>query len=166
MQFSIGVEYALHCLLYLVDRPAGESLAVKELSTFQGISQSYLSKIFTKLKKAGIVRSTPGVKGGYELARNPKEISFWDVIEAIEGNSSFFQCSGILKSIVINTKEEVEHFSGDCPCIIKFVMLEAEEQMKNFLRERSLFWLNEEVKKVVPEERSQLIKKWFNQTKK
>lgn len=64
--------------------------------------------MFTKLKKAGIVRSTPGVKGGYELSKNSKDISFWDVVEAIEGSSNMFQCSGILKNIVINTEEEIE----------------------------------------------------------
>jgi len=166
LQFSIGVEYALHCLLYLVERPAGEALSVKDISAFQGISESYLSKVFTKLKKAGIVRSTPGVKGGYELSRNPKNISFWDVIEAIEGSSNMFQCAGILKNIVINTEEDVEALSENCPCIIKNVMYEAEEQMRIFLRERSLYWLSEEVKKVVPEERSLAVKNWFNKGKK
>ncbi|ADO81878.1 RrF2 family transcriptional regulator [Ilyobacter polytropus] len=161
LQFSIGVEYGLHCLLYLVDHPEGKAISVKELSTFQGISETYLSKVFTKLKKSGIVRSTPGVKGGYELARDSKDISFWDVIEAIEGNSNLFQCAGILKSTVINTEEEVEKYSGDCPCIIKNVMLDAEEQMRIYLREKSLYWLNEKVKEEVSETRIEATKKWF-----
>ena len=164
MQFSIGVEYALHCLLYLVDRPSGSAIAVKNLSFFQGISESYLSKVFTKLKKAGIVVSTPGVTGGYELARDPKNISFWDVVEAIEGSSNLFQCAGILKTMVINTEEEIEKYSGDCPCIIKDVMLDAEEQMRKYLREKSLYWLNEEVKKVISKEKSEAIKNWFEST--
>lgn len=166
MKFSIGVEYALHCLLYLVDRPSGAAIAVKNLSSFQGISESYLSKVFTKLKKAGIVRSTPGVTGGYELARDPKNISFWDVVEAIEGSSNLFQCEGILKTMVINTDEEIEKYSGDCPCIIKDVMLDAEEQMRKYLREKSLYWLNEEVKKVISKEKSEAIKNWFESTPK
>jgi Rrf2 family protein len=166
LQFSIGVEYALHCLLYLVDRPSGATLSVKDLSSFQGISESYLSKVFTKLKKAGIVKSTPGVTGGYELARDPKTISFWDVVEAIEGSSNLFQCAGILKNIVINTDEEIEKYSGDCPCIIKNVMLDAEEQMRKYLKEKSLYWLNEEVKNVLSKEKSEAIKKWFETSKK
>lgn len=166
MQFSIGVEYALHCLIYLVGRPAGETLGVKELATFQGISESYLSKAFTKLRKAGIVRATPGVKGGYELARDSKNISFWDVIEAIEGSSHLFQCAGILKSMIINDEEQVAKFSGDCPCLIKNVMLDAEEQMRKYLRERSLYWLNEEVNKEIPEDEGKAIKEWFDNAKK
>ena len=166
MQFSIGVEYGLHCLLYLVDSPQGKSISVKDLSTFQGISESYLSKVFTKLKKAGIVRSTPGVKGGYELARNAKDISFWNVIEAIEGSSNLFQCAGILKNIIINTDEEIKKYSGDCPCIIKNVMFDAEEEMRKYLRDKSLYWLSEEVKKVVPKGNGEAVKKWFESSKK
>ena len=78
MQFSIGVEYAMHCLLYMVDIPSGKSVGVKELAKYQGVSETYLSKIFTKLRKSGITKSTPGVKGGYELARPADNICFWD----------------------------------------------------------------------------------------
>lgn len=76
MQYSIGVEYALHCLVYLIDHTEDSSIGIKELSTFQGVSETYLSKIFSKLSKNGIVSSVPGVKGGYKLAKSPEEISF------------------------------------------------------------------------------------------
>jgi len=63
MQFSIGVEYALHCLLYMVDIPSVKAVGVKDLAAFQGVSETYLSKTYTKLRKAGIVRSIIGVNG-------------------------------------------------------------------------------------------------------
>ena len=69
MQLSIGVEYALHSLFYLLGLPQGKVIGIKELSALHGISETYLSKVFTRLRKGGIVRSVPGVKGGYELAR-------------------------------------------------------------------------------------------------
>lgn len=62
---------------------------------------AYLSKIFSKLQKAGIVKSISGVNGGYQLAKNPEEISFWDVLEAIEGSSYFFQCADIRERIYL-----------------------------------------------------------------
>lgn len=166
MQFSIGVEYGLHCLLYLVGRPAGSTLGVKELASFQGISESYLSKVFTKLRKAGIVRATPGVKGGYELARDAKNISFWDVVVAIEGNSNLFQCAGILNNVIINDDDFQAESLDQCPCLIKEVMLEGEEKMREYLRGKSLYWLNEEVNKKIPEGRSKAIKEWFDKAKK
>src|SRR6478752_1530243 len=95
MQYSIGVEYGLHCLVYLIDIPPDSTIGIKELSAFQGISETYLSKIFSKLTKAGIVSSVPGVKGGYKLAKSPEDISFWDVVEAVEGATPIFQCKNI-----------------------------------------------------------------------
>jgi len=97
MQFSIGVEYAFHSLFYMVDLPEHKTIGIKEIARLNRITESYLSKVFAKLQKAGIVRSIAGVKGGYELARSAENISFWDVIEAIEGSSWFFRCAEIRK---------------------------------------------------------------------
>ncbi|MGE6376105.1 RrF2 family transcriptional regulator [Peribacillus muralis] len=144
MQFSIGVEYALHCLTYFVDTPSGTTIGVKELATFQGVSETYLSKIFTKLKKAGIVRSMPGVKGGYELAKQPSKISFWDVIAAIEGTQPFFQCAEIRQKCIL--LEGKENDPKSCaPCTINVVMLEAEELMREHLKSKTIAWLNETI---------------------
>ena len=76
MQYSVGVEYALHCLVYLINTPSKESVGIKDLAEFQGLSETFLSKVFGKLSKAGIVSSVPGVKGGYRLAKSPEDISF------------------------------------------------------------------------------------------
>ncbi|MEF9935374.1 MAG: Rrf2 family transcriptional regulator [Clostridium sp.] len=158
MQFSVGVEYSLHCLLYLVSQPSGESIAIKDLARFQGISESYLSKAFTKLSKAGIIRSTPGVKGGYELAKNPEDISFWDVIVAIEGSSYLFQCTGILRNIIIY---EPRDDSRDCPCLIKNIMHEAEEKMREHLKNQSLSDLYTSVQGVTTKKYQEDLKDWF-----
>ena len=88
MKFSVGLEYELHCLLYMVDLPEGYSVGVRELAHYQGVSETYLAKFFTKLRKAGIVKAAPGVNGGYELALAPQDITFWHVVEAIEGSSN------------------------------------------------------------------------------
>ena len=80
MQFSVGVEYALHCLLYLIMVPKEKSVGIKDLATYQSVSVSYLSKVFTKLRKAGVVKSIPGVYGGYGLARAAESITFLDIL--------------------------------------------------------------------------------------
>ena len=48
MQYSVGVEYALHCLVYLGSPNIKSVLTVKELAAFQNLSETYLSKILTK----------------------------------------------------------------------------------------------------------------------
>ena len=45
MQFSVGVEYALHCLLYMVDIPSGKSVGIKDLATYQGVAETYLWRV-------------------------------------------------------------------------------------------------------------------------
>jgi Rrf2 family protein len=90
MQYSVGVEYSLHCLVYLIDIPPDSSIGMKELSTFQGVSETYLSKIFGKLSKAGIVSSVPGTKGGYRLAKDPVDITFLDVWKPLKDQNLFF----------------------------------------------------------------------------
>lgn len=165
MQFSIGVEYALHCLLYMVDMPLGTTVGIKDLAAFQGVPETYLSKVFTKLKKAGIVNSVPGVNGGYGLARISESITFWDIVEAIEGTSPLFQCAEIRQNEILLDKDNLPDTHTKCPCLIKVVMLEAEEQMKQYLRNKTLRWLHEQVKNKIPEDHIKATIEWFNNTK-
>lgn len=158
MQFSIGVEYAFHSLFYMVDLPEHKTIGIKEIAKLNKITESYLSKVFAKLRKAGIVRSIAGVKGGYELAKNADNISFWDVIEAIEGSSWFFRCAEIRKKNIFVDDPGI--FTDKCPCPIKVVIQEAEELMRNQLRSKSLRWLYEHVHKDFSVEKKTAIAEW------
>jgi Rrf2 family protein len=158
MQFSIGVEYAFHSLFYLVDLPERKTIGIKQIAELNGITETYLSKVFAKLRKAGIVRSITGVKGGYELARRAEDISFWDIIEAIEGPSFIFQCVEIRKKNIFVDDPSV--FTDACPCLIKVVIEEAEELFRNRLRTKSLRWLYDQVQNDFPKEKKKAITEW------
>lgn len=163
MKFSVGVEYALHCLLYMVNLEPGKSVGIKELATFQGISETYLSKVYTKLSKAKIVKSVPGVKGGYKLAKDADDITFWNVVEAVEGQEPFFQCAEIRQNSILVDKENLPDTYTKCPCLIRVVMLEAEEEMKKYLNNKTLSWLyNEVYKKKLSNDVEKLTIEWFN----
>jgi len=77
------------------------------------------------------VRSIAGVKGGYELARRAEDISFWDIIEAIEGASYFSNASKSEKNIFV---DDPGLFTDKCPCLIKVVIQEAEDLMRERLK--------------------------------
>ena len=159
MKFSIGVEYAIHCLLYMVNLDENKSVGIKDLATFQGISESYLSKIYAKLSKSKIIKSVPGVKGGYALAKSPEEITFWDIVQSVEGNEHFFQCAEIRENNLL-PKKSCNHG----PCLIKTVMLEAEEEMKKYLNKKKLKWLSEEVyNNILPKGTKEETVLWFNE---
>lgn len=167
MKFSVGVEYALHCLLYMVNLEEGKAVGIKDLATFQGISESYLSKVYARLSKAGIIRSVSGVKGGYKLARVPENITFWDVVEAVEGKESFFQCAEIRQNNILIDKENLPESHSKCPCLIKVVMLEAENEMKKYLNNKTLAWLyNELYNNKLPKEVEIETIQWFKNIKK
>lgn len=59
MSISVGVEYALHCLIYLAIPTTSRSIGIKEMAAFQGISETYLSKIFMKLRKKDLYLRFP-----------------------------------------------------------------------------------------------------------
>ncbi|MDF2961024.1 MAG: Rrf2 family transcriptional regulator [Paenibacillus sp.] len=122
MKYSQATDYALHAMLYLVtavpDKPVGVQLLAEKL----GVSQTYLSKMMTKLVKAGLIQSAPGANGGYRLRRNQEDISFLDIIHAIEGTASLFECS-------------LNHGSE---CLIQQVVIDAERQMEQYLENKKI----------------------------
>lgn len=122
MKYSKATNYALHTMLYLIaiapDRPVG----VQQLADKQGVSPTYLSKILTKLVKAGLIESASGANGGYRVKGNKENISFLDIIHAVEGTTSLFECCG----------------SEDPRCVIQQVMLSAEDAMEQHLKNTKL----------------------------
>ena len=163
MHYSVGVEYALHCLIYLAMPSIKPVLTVKELAKFQGISETYLSKIFTKLSKSNIVKATPGVTGGYQLGRDSLDITFWDVVQAVEGEKQIFRCKNIIGTCALHDKKgEKEECPGKVDCLINDVMLDAEKQMELYLKEKNLRWLTERLGKKLTKEYQDLTVDWFN----
>ncbi len=131
------------------------------LAEFQGLSETFLSKVFGKLSKAGIVSSVPGVKGGYRLSKSPEDISFWDVVEAVEGPKPIFQCKNIKDNGYLYREN---CWSAPSSCTINLVMLSAEEKMRDFLRSKTLAWLNEELDRVLPKQIREDTRKYFSKS--
>lgn len=167
MKFSVGVEYAIHSLVYMVDYKDKQSISIVDLAAFNKISESYLSKVFTKLAKANIITSVPGVKGGYMLNKQPDEISFWDVIVAVEGNESFFKCKEIRQNNLVSCTNNLTADDFQSPCLIKTVMQEAEKKMQEYLEDKSILWLKHNVyQEVYNSDDKTLIDQYFNKNKK
>jgi len=122
MKYSKATSYALHTMLYMIADTAHKPVGVQLLAEKQGVSPTYLSKILTKLVKAGLIESATGAGGGYRLKKSAEEISFLDVIHAIEGLTSLFEC--------------VDHH--DSQCQIHQVMLAAEKEMEQHLHNKKL----------------------------
>ncbi|OAB25577.1 Rrf2 family transcriptional regulator [Paenibacillus macquariensis subsp. defensor] len=122
MRFTKATNYALHTMLALLDASPVKPIGVQQLAELQGVSPTYLSKILTRLVKAGMIESVSGVNGGYRLSRKKDDITFLDIIHAIEGTASLFECDFV---------------HGD-ECTIQAVMKEAEEKMESHLKNTKL----------------------------
>jgi Rrf2 family protein len=85
MQISRKADYALRAAIYLSTQDPEKSCSVAEIALRQGVPQKFLEKIIRELIRGGLVKSKRGWDGGYRLARSPDQISFRDVMEAVEG---------------------------------------------------------------------------------
>jgi Rrf2 family transcriptional regulator, iron-sulfur cluster assembly transcription factor len=84
MRLSTKSRYGVRALFDIAYHSGEAPAQIKTISQRQGITPRYLEQIFQKLKRAGIVKSIRGPRGGYYLARKPEEIAVGDVIRAME----------------------------------------------------------------------------------
>ncbi|MER5929862.1 Rrf2 family transcriptional regulator [Streptomyces sp. NPDC002054] len=92
---SEGVEWALHSCINLAWSGPDRAVSAARLAAWHDLPAAYLNKQLQALARAGIVRSTPGPKGGFRLARPLERISLMDVVAAVEGPDQAFRCAEI-----------------------------------------------------------------------
>ncbi len=131
MKLSAQEEYGLRCLLQLA-RVAinSESMTLSQIADLEGISTANAGKLMWILSKAGLVRSTRGIKGGYTLARPASEIHLNQVIRVLEGEPAESHCksyAGVLDACI---------HTGDCG--IRPVIVELHQIVDNALAEITL----------------------------
>lgn len=88
MQVSAKVDYGLRAMLELAAQSQGDTddlVNAEELAEAQGIPGKFLEGILNQLRRSGLVISRCGAEGGYRLAKPADQITFAEVIRAIEG---------------------------------------------------------------------------------
>lgn len=86
MHLSAKTEYACIAVLELATRyGAGKPVRIREIADPNGIPSRFLVQILLQLKSAGIVGSTRGAAGGYQLLKDPDAITLAEVMAASEG---------------------------------------------------------------------------------
>jgi Rrf2 family protein len=92
MKLNQATDYAFRMVLYLSTLPAETKITGATLAEKQHIPERFLLKIMRSLTAAHIMKSYRGVEGGFALEREPAEISLFDVIEAVEGETELQRC--------------------------------------------------------------------------
>ena len=83
--FTTKSKYGLFALLEMAQNYGNPPLNVKEIAARRNISPQYLEQLLNRLIKPGLILAVRGQKGGFVLARPPREIALVDVLEALEG---------------------------------------------------------------------------------
>jgi Rrf2 family protein len=157
MKMSEGVEWTAHACVLLAALPKGVGLPANALAEFHALAPAYMAKHMQALARAGVVESVRGAGGGYRLARAPRDISLWDIVEAIEGGEPAFRCVEIRQQGPCVTPQ------GDFrkPCEIHAAFARAENAWRIELKSVSLADMAAEVaRKATPQKRA-LLTQWI-----
>jgi Rrf2 family transcriptional regulator, cysteine metabolism repressor len=120
MMFSTKAEYGVRVMVALAQRaaqsPDGEEPVVPlaEIAAHDGLPLAYLEHLVARLRKAGLIESRRGSRGGYMLARAPREITMAEVVEALEGSIAPIECisQNADGSVVCSRESDPDHV---CP---------------------------------------------------
>ncbi|MBU4332113.1 Rrf2 family transcriptional regulator [Patescibacteria group bacterium] len=123
MKFSTRSSYGLRAVIDLAKNYGQGALSLHEISKKEKISQSYLERLMASLKMAKIIKSTRGVKGGYELTRAPSKVSVAEVVTALEGSLAPFTC----------VDGDVKLICKDECCKVRKVWIELKRSMEKTL---------------------------------
>jgi len=92
MKLSTKGRYATRILLCISRLEGDLPVSKKRISEQEGISTDYIEQIIVPLKNTGLVSSVRGLRGGFRLARDPADITVYDILSASEGNINLVGC--------------------------------------------------------------------------
>jgi len=85
LQLDRKADYAVRATLVLARAHGMGRRKVRQIARIMDIPERYLPQVMSPLIQAGLVQTTSGPDGGYELSRRPKDVSLLEVIEAVDG---------------------------------------------------------------------------------
>lgn len=96
MRISSWTEYSLIITLHLARRwangEAGAHVAACDLAEAERLPSDYVEQILLRLRRAGVVESVRGARGGYHLAKDPSQVSVYDVMTASDKETFEVRC--------------------------------------------------------------------------
>ncbi len=137
MRFTTKTEYGVICLAYMAAKSWPDSVPVKEIAEHEGFSTTFTEKILQRLRRAGIVTSQQGNKGGWTLTRSPSEINLKEIVEALEGSTFEVFCSPKRRKHIVCT-----HFSL---CKLKSIWYKTQQTLDELYQTLTLEKIAEDV---------------------
>jgi Rrf2 family protein len=135
MMFSTKAEYGVRVMVELARRAGEDPIPLAEIAAHDGLPLAYLEHLVARLRKAGLVDSRRGSRGGYMLARPASEITMAEVVKALEGSIAPIECiSEAADGSIVCSRES----SPDHVCPTKLLWTRVRMSIVNTLRETTL----------------------------
>jgi Rrf2 family protein len=93
MNISAKSRYAVRALVELAQHNEGTPVPIADIAARRDIPLQFLEQLFSSLRKAGILNSHRGVRGGFSFKKLPEDVSVLDVVEALDGNVAPSACT-------------------------------------------------------------------------
>jgi Rrf2 family protein len=122
VKLSTRGRYGVRALLELATGYKGGPIPINKLAERQEISAKYLEQLLIPLKAAGLVSSVRGARGGYVLARDPAQVSLYDIVSVLEGPVVVVDC--------VENPDFCDRVGG---CVVHLLWDEMSSLMRNFL---------------------------------
>ena len=139
MMFSTKAEYGVRVMVELARRggngSSGDPIPLSEIAEHDGLPLAYLEHLVARLRKADLVTSRRGSRGGYLLARPASEITMAEVVEALEGSIAPIECISEAADgrIVCSRESDPDHV-----CPTKLLWTRVRSSIVSTLRETTL----------------------------
>jgi Rrf2 family transcriptional regulator, cysteine metabolism repressor len=135
MMFSTKAEYGVRVMVELARRAGQDPVPLAEIAAHDGLPLAYLEHLVARLRKAGLVDSRRGSRGGYLLARPATEITMAEVVAALEGAIAPIECiSEAADGSIVCSRES----SPDHVCPTKLLWTRVRMSIVSTLRETTL----------------------------
>jgi Rrf2 family protein len=95
VKLPASTEWVLHCATTLAQLEPGATASAKQLAEYYDLPGPYLAKQLQALVRAGVLAATTGPRGGFRLARPAAEITLLQIVEAVDGAASPYECREI-----------------------------------------------------------------------
>ena len=125
MRITTWAEYGVICALHLARRTAEGPVTGRDVAARERLPGDYVEQILLRLRRAGIVESTRGAKGGYALARPAQEITLRQIITAAELVTFDLHCE--------THPIDAERCAQSCDCSIRPVWMMLQKKIDEVL---------------------------------
>jgi Rrf2 family protein len=93
MKLSTKSRYGLRAMLFLAIAHRDGVIMTREIAERQNLPETYLEQLMLSMRKAGLLSSVRGAKGGYMLAQRPEDITLAKIVVALEGSLNVADCA-------------------------------------------------------------------------